>query len=273
MINLEDLEQLIAFYELGTLSKVADKYHISTSSITRAMKRLEETIGVELFNRETNKITLNSTGQYTIKLAEELIQKEDEFLKKVRAIDKHNKTIYIKSCELGALFETKNWIIKNYPNKSISSSLSTDQDIIDELENGACDIGILSYPIEGAEPFIEEKLFISVKKDHMLANQKSVSLDQLNGMNFLCLKNVGYWESLRKQKLYNSKFFIQEDIDSYIGLIKISDVPTFSTSSGKLPFEIYKDRIEIPICDKDATHTFYIVDRLKNKKLEPIGSN
>ena len=92
-------------------------------------------------------------------------------------------------------------------------------------------------------------------------------------MNFLFLKNVGYWESLRKQKLYNSKFFIQEDLESYAGLMKISDIPTFSSNRGVLPYEIYKDRIEIPICDKDATHTFYIVDRLKNKKLEPIGSN
>lgn len=55
--------------------------------------------------------------------------------------------------------------------------------------------------------------------------------------------------------------------------MKISDIPTFSSNRGVLPYEIYKDRIEIPICDKDATHTFYIVDRLKNKKLEPIGSN
>lgn len=273
MVNLDDLEQLIAFNELGTLSKVADKYHISTSSITRAMKRLEETIGVELFNRETNKITLNVTGQYTIKLAEELIQKEGEFLKKIKAIDKHNKTIYIKSCELGALFEATKWLKLNYPDKSISSSLLTDQEIIEELENGKCDIGILSHTIEGAEPFIEEKIFISVKKNHILANQESVSLDQLNGMNFLFLKNVGYWESLRKQKLYNSKFFIQEDLESYAGLMKISDIPTFSSNRSVLPYEIYEDRVEIPIRDREATHTFYIVDRLKNKKLEPIGSN
>lgn len=272
MINLSDLEQLIAFYELGTLSKVADKYYVSTSSITRAMKRLENAIGVELFNHERNKIELNTTGQYAVNLAKELILKENEFIKKIQAIDKHNKTIYIKSCELGVLFEAKNWLTENYPNKYISSSLLSDQEIIYELDNGTCDIGILSHPIEGAKPFIEEKIFISVKKNHPLASQKDISISQLNGMNFLCLKNIGYWETFRKNKLNNSKFFIQEDLESYVGLMEMSDIPTFSSNNAIQPYDIYKNRVKIPICDEEATHMFYIVDR-GAKKLEPVGSN
>jgi DNA-binding transcriptional LysR family regulator len=265
MLNLDDLEQLIAFYELGTLSKVADKYHISVSSITRSMKRLEETIGVELFDREINKIKLNSTGEKTVELGKELIDSEQEFIRKIKAMDKHSKTIYLKSCELGALFEAENWITKNYPNKSISSSLLTDQEIIYELENGICDIGILSYPIESAIPLVEEKLFISVKKSHPLAKQETVSFSQLNGLDFLCLKNVGYWETLKKSKLPNSRFFVQEDLESYVGLIQVSDIPTFSPSKEMLPFEIYKNRVEIPINDEEAKHTFYIVDNLHKK--------
>ncbi len=58
MINLEELKQLVAFDQLGTLSKVADEFHISTPSITRSMKNIEEIMGVELFNRSKNRIEL-----------------------------------------------------------------------------------------------------------------------------------------------------------------------------------------------------------------------
>ena len=38
MLNLEELEQLLAFKELGTLSKVAEKFLISTPSLSRSMQ-------------------------------------------------------------------------------------------------------------------------------------------------------------------------------------------------------------------------------------------
>lgn len=37
MLNLEELEQLVAFKELGTLSKVAEQFLISTPSLSRCM--------------------------------------------------------------------------------------------------------------------------------------------------------------------------------------------------------------------------------------------
>ncbi len=37
MIDLYELRQLTAFADLGTLSKVAEEFHISTPSVTRSM--------------------------------------------------------------------------------------------------------------------------------------------------------------------------------------------------------------------------------------------
>ena len=36
MLDLNELEQLIAFADTGTLSKVAEAFHISTPSVTRS---------------------------------------------------------------------------------------------------------------------------------------------------------------------------------------------------------------------------------------------
>lgn len=45
MLNLYKLEQFVSFAELGTLSRVAEKFHISTPSITCSMQHLEESFG------------------------------------------------------------------------------------------------------------------------------------------------------------------------------------------------------------------------------------
>lgn len=52
MLDLNELEQLIAFADTGTLSKVAEAFHISTPSVTRSMKNIEEEFGVFLFHRD-----------------------------------------------------------------------------------------------------------------------------------------------------------------------------------------------------------------------------
>ena len=63
MLDLNELEQLIAFADTGTLSKVAEAFHISTPSVTRSMKNIEEEFGVFLFHRTKNRIELNETGK------------------------------------------------------------------------------------------------------------------------------------------------------------------------------------------------------------------
>ena len=46
MLDLNELEQLTAFADLGTLSKTADALHISQPTLTRIMQHIEETFGV-----------------------------------------------------------------------------------------------------------------------------------------------------------------------------------------------------------------------------------
>ena len=46
MLNLYELKQLVAFSDLGTLSRVAEEFHISTPSVTRAMQSLEDSLSL-----------------------------------------------------------------------------------------------------------------------------------------------------------------------------------------------------------------------------------
>lgn len=52
MLELEQLQYLIAFYEHKTLSKAAEELHISQPVLTRSMQKLEEELHVDLFLRK-----------------------------------------------------------------------------------------------------------------------------------------------------------------------------------------------------------------------------
>ena len=86
MLDLNELEQLIAFADLGTLSMAAQKLHISQPTITRTMQHLEETFGVPLFVRGKNKIILNETGKRAVEQARGLLSAADDALRRVKEI-------------------------------------------------------------------------------------------------------------------------------------------------------------------------------------------
>lgn len=61
-----NLRQLRYFYETAknqSLAKTAKKYMVPASSVSAAIKKLEDELGVRLFDRTSNKIILNSRGR------------------------------------------------------------------------------------------------------------------------------------------------------------------------------------------------------------------
>ena len=116
MLDLEELEYFVAFAECGTLAQVAEKYHISTPSMTRSMQNLEKCFGVKLFERQKNKMTLNETGQFALVYAKKLLEEADRTLMQVRAFDERNHTIVVKSCAPVPLWESLKKIATRHPN-------------------------------------------------------------------------------------------------------------------------------------------------------------
>ena len=62
MFELNQLEQLLAFAEYGTLSAAAEHLHLSQPALSRSMRRLEMDLSVPLFDHAKNKIALNENG-------------------------------------------------------------------------------------------------------------------------------------------------------------------------------------------------------------------
>ena len=84
MMELYLLEQLIAFSRQGTLSGAAEKLHISQPALSQSMKKLEESLGVSLFERSKNKIALNENGIMAVQLGEKLLEQSREIEERLR---------------------------------------------------------------------------------------------------------------------------------------------------------------------------------------------
>ena len=261
MLDLNELQQLVAFADLGTLSKVAEAEHISTPSITRSMKNVEEHFGVPLFTRSKNKIELNETGQVAVAHARKLLQEADQAIQQVRAFDQRRHTVVIRSCAPAPLWELLPRLTADQPGRMVSSAVCQNDEVLVAWQDGSCDLAILPFPIEGAKPFMQENLFVCVPSGHELAKQKSLTFAQINGFNFLLRTQLGFWDTLCREKMPASKFLVQTDTSVFNELVKASSLPCFTTDYTSQQ-GCFPERVNIPLSDAEAHVTFYLASRL-----------
>lgn len=274
MLNLYELEQLIAFSDMGTLSKAAEKLHISQPTITRAMQHLEEIFGVTLFLREKNRITLNETGIKAVEQAKQVLLTVDAALKNIKEYDKSLHTITINSCAPAPLWYVLPALTSAYPSMTIASSLKEISAILENLIGGFCQIAILPIAIqpEGyiSIPFLEENLSVCVPISHELANKTSVNFSDLNGFNFLLKSEIGFWDEMCRVQMPSSKFLIQTDEFEYEELIKESSLPCFTTNLVSDCKNLFVDRVVIPVVNPEANVTYCLVCHSHNKTYSNI---
>ncbi len=262
MIEIYLLEQFTAFAEYGTLSKAAESLHISQPALSRSMKKLEDELGVSLFERDKAKISLNETGELAARLASELLSLNGGMVRRIKAFDRSQRSINVASCAPYPMSAMMPLLQEHFGDMLITSELAE----LDGIEAGLLDntyqIGILNKPAENGalfcQRFISEHLFISVSKNHRLANREYITFDDFEGESFLLFEHVGCWKELCHDKMKGANFLIQNTMDSLEELARRTDFPCFTTDAFMQTSPIGENRVAIPIEEPEAYATFYI---------------
>ncbi len=264
MLEIYQLEELIALADLGTISKAADRIGVSQPAMSRAMKNLEDELSVPLFKRGKNTIELTETGKVTVEHARRVLDDIKNLKDDVVRADRKLRTILIGSVAPAPLWKATSALSSIYPDMTIAGELKEEETLVAGLRDEVYQFIFTTAPVEGkgihTMKVLEEKLFFVLPRDHKLAGRKSLALSDIDGENMVLLKNIGIWENIPKQ-MPHSKFFIQEDRTALAEIAEKSTLPSFAsnfTADG-----ISANRVLIPISDPEAKITFFV--SAKNK--------
>lgn len=263
MLNLEELEQLVAFKELGTLSRVAEQFLISTPSLSRSMQHLEEAFGVPLFDRSVNRISLNETGERAVQMARRILETSQQGIQEVRNFDQSLKTIIVASVAPAPLWTLLPTLSSLYPDKQIQHKICSTSQVLEAIKKNTADLAVLPFAYEGDKvdclPYLKESLDIVVPLDHALAKESSVSFSAIDGYNFLLMNQIGFWNDLVREKMPASKFLVQSSRFEFEELANNSTLPRFATNLSKDREKLHGERVIIPLSDTEAQVTYYLV--------------
>ena len=221
--------------ETENFSKTAKKFNVPASNISQSVHRLEEELGVKLFDRSANRITLNDSGKLfyedvkqaltLIKNAELKMQQHNEISGEIRILALTNRRIVTKAVEI---FE------KKYPSVSFFINHFDDENI-DDYDLIITD-KILNDKHYSKKLLVEEDVLLAMAKSHTLA-EKSFTLEDLKNERFISMGEKSGIYKLAHQICASAGFIpeivIQSDdpyyIRKYIEMgLGISFVPSVS---------------------------------------------
>ena len=270
MIEIYMLVQLVAIADCGTMSKAAEHLHLSQPALSRTVNKLEDMIGVKLFDRGKNKVELNENGRLAVELARKIIDDNEALTERVRAFDLSHRTIFVISCAPAPLWQLVPVLSEQFPDMKISSEMKYHDDFINELTNGSCQILVTPFEVseEGivCKRFFEEQLYLSVPPAHPLAGYSEVHFSDLDGETMLLFSDLGFWHEAHQKYTPNTKYIVQSEYNALGELLKASALPSFSSSvTIKMP-QHHDNRVNIPIADDAAKATFYCCWRKEDNK-------
>lgn len=275
MIELEQLIHLIAFDEYKTLSNAAKELHISQPVLTRSMQKLEEALGLTLFERTKNRIHFNETGLLAVEFSKRIVSDTKNMKIQLKEFNRKQHTISIGTCAPAPQIYLNQKISKFYPDKTISNEMKDMDILIDGLKDHTYTFIIMPYDIEDENIesilFMEEQLYFSLPYHHPLAHKKSIRLKEMDGEKMLLMSNIGFWNQMHQKTMPNTKFLIQQDRSVFYDLIELSSLPSFTSDFSMKYDGVPPNREIIPILDKEAHATFYCCYLKENEsQLKPF---
>ena len=86
-MELSQLRYFTAVAQLGNMSKAAETMFVSQPNLSTSLSRLEEEVGVPLFERRRGKIILNQSGECFLHHVEQALATLDKGIQEVRGLN------------------------------------------------------------------------------------------------------------------------------------------------------------------------------------------
>ena len=185
-----DFDQLITFLEVakqGSFSRAGEKVFRSQSAVSAQIRQLEQEYGDRLLDRSGKSVKLTPAGQVFFEYAERLRSLRDESL---MAVADHSRTprgtLRVGANEATCLYvlpEVFAEYCRKFPPVQISIYRNFSYKIVEKLENGAVDVGILTLPIQSPslkiQSIFRDKLMLMVSSKSPLAKHKTVGVKEI----------------------------------------------------------------------------------------------
>ena len=193
-MELRVLQYFLTVAREMTISGAAEELHITQPTLSRQMKELEEEIGKPLFIRGNRSITLTDEGLLLKNRAIEIMSLVEKTQAELSMNSMLSGDIYIGAGEsegMRIIAKVINKMQEKYPQIKFHIYSGNAEDVMNKLDNGLLDFGILMEPTNMSKyDFLRLPVKniwgVLMRKDDSLASLQSITRDILKDLPLIC---------------------------------------------------------------------------------------
>ena len=195
-MTLTELRYIVAVSQKNHFGKAAQACFVSQPTLSIAIKKLEEELGVRLFERSSkNQIRITEIGQQVINQAYIVLQEAQILIE----IAQRGKDPLSGQFKLGVIYTIGPYLLPNLiprlreaaPNLKLIIEENFTANLFQSLKQGALDAIIISYPFE--EPGIEtaalydEPFIVALPRNHEWKDREQIQPEDLASQDLMLL--------------------------------------------------------------------------------------
>ncbi len=187
-MEIRVLKYFLAVSREGSITAAANSLHLTQPTLTRQLQDLEKELGQKLFVRGKYKISLTPEGMILRKRAQEIVEMVEKTEAEFRSISEIIAgDIYIGCGETDSMKQVAavmKEIQQEYPDIKFHIFSGNAEDVIEKLDRGLLDFGILIQPIDLSKydniTLPDKDVWgVILRKDNPLAQKKTIILKDL----------------------------------------------------------------------------------------------
>lgn len=194
-MTLQELKYLVALADLGHFGRAAEACCITQSTLSTQLKKLEDFLGVTLFDRSLKRVTPTPIGQEILQAARNIVEESE----RIKNLAKHAQDPMARTLRLGIIPTLGPYYLphalmlihKKHPGLRLLLREEMTPQILEHLIDGKLDAGLLALPVEDdslrVEPLFYEPFFAALPAGHALTKRDVLKVSDIISEKLLLL--------------------------------------------------------------------------------------
>lgn len=194
-MTLTELRYIVAVAQEKHFGRAAQRCYVSQPTLSIAIKKLEEELGVTLFDRSSNEVMATETGQRIVTQARRVLEEAGRIKQMASTQQDELEGIF----KLGLIFTVAPYLLPKLilslrllaPAMPLQLDENYTESLTESLKRGDLDAIIVAEPFQESglvtTPLYDETFFVIVPKGHPFENLKEITPKQLTEERVLLL--------------------------------------------------------------------------------------
>ncbi|HUN90876.1 MAG TPA: LysR substrate-binding domain-containing protein [Burkholderiaceae bacterium] len=194
-MTLTELKYIVAVARERHFGRAADACFVTQPTLSIAIRKLEDELGLPIFERRATDVTPTPIGERIVAQADRVLSEAG----RIRDIALEGKDPLVGPLRLGMIYTVGPYLLPSLvrelrratPRMPLLLNENFTLRLVEMLKNGEIDIAIMAEPVPDAslmvQPLYDEPFVVAVPRDHAWARRKAIDAAELKGEHMLLL--------------------------------------------------------------------------------------